>query len=164
MFSCYFVVIPPRGIGNSPSRPGTIRGKRRNSMELSDFFMHTALGPPMSTPSAIMSSKNHEPPPTKSRRAPPPTWSARTCPRFELGDMSPSPQAVSCHRTPNHRRQTNARHSTARLCLHHWMLDVSPILIPSSTLNPRLSYETHRQNRPSPAPTPRPTQPTPPQR
>ena len=45
-------------------------------------------------------------------------WSARTCPRFELGDMSPSPQAVSCHRPP-HR---HARHLNPRL--FHWMLGV----------------------------------------
>jgi len=38
-------------------------------------------------------------------------WSAATCRRFELGDMSPSPQAQSCLRTPNdwHQRRYKFR-------------------------------------------------------
>ena len=38
---------------------------------------------------------------------PSPMWSAATCRRFELGDMSPSPQAQSCLRTPHCRRHTH---------------------------------------------------------
>ena len=38
-------------------------------------------------------------------------WSAATCRRFELGDMSPSPQAQSCLRTPHdcHQRRCKFR-------------------------------------------------------
>ena len=35
-------------------------------------------------------------------------WSAQTCLRFELGDMSPSSKAASCRRTP-HRLAVSTR-------------------------------------------------------
>ena len=49
--------------------------------------------------------KTHEPTPTQPCRAPPPMWRVRTCLRFELGDMSPSPPVAACHRhAPTHRQ------------------------------------------------------------
>ena len=53
------------------------------------------------TPLCHNQHKTHDRVPANRHRAPPPMWSAATCRRFELGDMSPSPKAQSCLRTPH---------------------------------------------------------------
>ena len=83
--------------------------------------------------------KTHEPTITQSHRAPPLMWSAATCRRFELGDMSPSPQAPSCLRPPNHCRQA-----------HTLRPPPSAILDCGGSLQTATSAARHRFRRPPP--------------
>ena len=55
-------------------------------------------------------------------------WSAQTCLRFELGDMSPSSKAASCRRTPQRPR----RHPLSEI------RDPNPISPPIKAKNPAI--------------------------
>ena len=125
-----------------------------------------------SHPTAVHRTALHQ-----HQRHPSPMWSAATCRRFELGDMSPSPKAQSCHlhiaaatSTPSANHTPPPSLDVGRGGRPQGLLAVFspapsvPFHPPPSTLHPRLTYEPHRQNRPSPAKHPGPNQRKTPQR
>ena len=88
------------------------------------------------TPLCHNQHKTHDRVPANRHRAPPPMWSAATCRRFELGDMSPSPQAQrntafpgNHHPVPPSRPNSGTTFSTRLgafrppsvfICVHLW--------------------------------------------